>query len=299
MVKRFVLIAALLFISIVLSAEQSVAQKLKVLISVDMEGITGVVHGEQTGSGPEYAMARKWMTEDVNAVILGALDAGATEIVVNDSHGGMKNILLGDLNPAASLISGSPKPFGMMEGIDATVDAVMFVGYHAKAGTENAVLDHTISGGTVYSVKINGIEMPELGINALVAGAFKVPVVFISGDKAVCQQAKEILGDGITAIAVKEGIGRYAAKNLSFEKARKLLREKAKVAVEKREIVKPYMTQAPFHFELSYNRSSQAQSAMSVPGVKRLNARTVEIESSDYIVGYKFLRALIALGGEN
>jgi len=274
------------------------AQKLKVFISVDMEGITGVVHGEQTGTGPEYNMARKWMTEDVNAAILGALDAGATEIIVNDSHGSMRNVLLAELNPAAMLISGTPKPLGMMQGIDAAVDAAMFIGYHARAGTMDGTLDHTISGGTVYSAKINSIEMPELGINALVAGYYNVPVVLVSGDKAVCDQTREVLGDKVLTAQVKEAIGRYAAKNLSFEKARQLIRQQAKAAIEKRKEIKPYKLTVPYRYELSYVRSSQADNAMFVPGIKRLNARTIQFEADDYIVGYCLLRGAISLGSE-
>jgi D-amino peptidase len=274
------------------------AQKLKVFISVDLEGITGVVHGEQTGTGPDYNIARKWMTEDVNAAILGALDAGATEIIVNDSHGSMRNILFSDLNPAATLISGTPKPLGMMQGIDATCDVAMFIGYHARAGTINGTLDHTISGGTVYSVKINDIEMPELGINALVAGYYNVPVVLVSGDKAVCDQTREVLGDKVLAAQVKEAIGRYAAKNLSFEKARQLIRQQAKAAIEKRKEIKPYKLTVPYRYELSYVRSSQADNAMFVPGIKRLNARTIQFEADDYIVGYRLLRGAISLGSE-
>jgi D-amino peptidase len=211
----------------------------------------------------------------------------------------MRNILLGDLHPAATLISGSPKPMGMMQGIDGTFDAAMFIGYHAKAGTVDGVLDHTISGATVFSIKINGIEMPELGINALVAGYYNVPVVMLSGDKAVCEQAKEVLGDKIVTAQVKEAIGRYAAKNLSFENARKLIRQQAKAAIEKRKDLKPYALNAPYRFELAYYRSSQADNALGIPGVKRISPRVVQIEMDDYIAGYKFLRALISLGRDN
>ncbi len=289
-----------IFVMVLLSLGVAQSQKLKVYISADMEGITGVVHGDQTtATGGDYAMARRWMTEDVNAAILGAIDAGATEIVVNDSHGDMRNILAGELNPAATLISGSPKPMGMMEGIDASFDAVLFIGYHAKAGTADATLDHTISSATVHSIRINGIEMPELGINALVAGCYNVPVVMVSGDKAVCGQAKEILSDKVLTAQVKEAIGRVAAKHLSFESARKLIRQQAKSAVEKRRDGKVYKLPAPHVFELSYLRTSQADNAMSVPGVKRAGARSIQIESGDYIAGYKFLRAMISLGRDN
>jgi D-amino peptidase len=296
--KMTVTILALTLLACICSAGAQ-SQKLKVFISVDMEGITGVVHSDQTGTGPEYNTARKWMAEDVNAAIEGALLAGATEIVVNDSHGGMRNILLSDLHQAATLISGTPKPLGMMQGIDATFDAAMFIGYHAKAGTADAILDHTISGATVYYVKINGTELPELGINGLIAGHFNVPVVLVSGDKAVCEQAREVLGDGVMTAQVKEAIGRYAAKNLGFGKAHRLISDQAAAALRKRQEIKPYKMPAPYRFELAYLRSSQADNAMAVPGVKRINARAVQIESSDVVAGYRFMRALISLGSDN
>ena len=129
-----------------------------------MEGISGIVHGDQTTPGtPEYASGRKWMAEDVNAAVEGALEAGATEVLVNDSHGSMRNIDPDDLDPRAILISGTPKPLSMMQGIDASFAACLFIGYHAKAGTADAILDHTISGSVVRAVRINGLELPELG----------------------------------------------------------------------------------------------------------------------------------------
>jgi D-amino peptidase len=282
-----------------LSTTSANAQKLKVYMSVDMEGITGIVHADQTLSGADYNLARKWMADDVNAAIQGALDAGATEIIVNDSHGDMRNILLSDLNPAATLITGSPKPLGMMQGIDGTFDAAMLIGYHARAGTSDGVLDHTISGSTVFALKINGIEMPELSINALVAGSFNVPVILVTGDKAVCEQTKEILGDKVVTAQVKEAVGRNAAKTLSFEKSRQLIRQQAKAAIEKRKDVKPYKLNPPYRFELTYHRSSQSEYAVLIPGVKRISPRTVQIESDDYVIGYKFLRVLITLGRDS
>jgi D-amino peptidase len=139
-----------------------------------MEGIWGVVHGNQTSSdSPEYGAARKWMAEDANAVIAGLFEAGAAEVVVNDSHGSMRNIVADALDPRASLISGTPKPLSMMQGIDGTFDACIFVGYHARAGTASAILDHTISGGVVRAIRVNGQEMPELGLNAAISGYFK------------------------------------------------------------------------------------------------------------------------------
>lgn len=276
------------------------SQKLKVFISVDMEGITGLVHGDQVGrGGSDYQMARKWMTDEANAAIQGAVDAGATEIVVNDSHGDMRNLILVDLHPAATLITGSPKPLSMMQGIDASFDAAVFVGYHPREGTIDGVLDHTMSGGTVYYVKVNGVEMPELGLNSLIAGYYNVPVVFIAGDKAVCDQAKELLGDKIVTVPVKEGIGKRAAKSMPLKKAHETIRQQVKSAIERRKEMRVYKQNAPFRFEMAYFRSSQAEAPALIPGVKRINAKTLQYESNDFVEGFKLMRALILLGRDD
>jgi D-amino peptidase len=294
----FAALAALtsFLLSVNLPAGQRQAAKLKVYISADMEGICGVVAAEQTNpSSPEYAAARKWMADDVNAAIDGAFRGGASEVIVNDSHGNMRNIDPGDLDPRAVLISGSPKPLSMMQGIDDSYNAVLFIGYHAQAGTQDAVLDHTISGSVVQSVKVNGIELPELGLNAAIAGAYGVPVVFISGDVAVCKQAKTILGSDIVTAPVKDGIGRYAARLVPFAEARRAIRDRVADAVKKASQFKPFKIAAPCRFELQYYLSAQADMAMLVPGVTRVNARTVGFQSDDYVKGFKMLRALIAL----
>jgi D-amino peptidase len=261
-----------------------------------MEGIAGVVNGEQTSStGRDYGIARRWMTQEVNAAIEGAIRAGATEIVVNDSHGSMRNIIISELNNRASLITGSPKPLSMMQGIDETYDAVFLIGYHARAGSEDGVLDHTYSGGSVYSIKVNGMELGESEQNALIAGCFDVPIVLVTGDQTVCAQVKRSLGEEVETAVVKEAIGRYAAKSLTPAKARDLLQKKAKIALENRNRVKPLKLQPPYRFELTYMRSSMADAGELIPQVKRTGPRTVMYETDDYIEGYKLFRALVAL----
>jgi D-amino peptidase len=270
----------------------------KVFISVDMEGIWGVVHGNQTsGDSPEYGPARKWMAEDVNAVIAGLFDAGAAEVVVNDSHGSMRNIIADALDPRASLISGTPKPLSMMQGIDGSFDACVFVGYHARAGTAPSVLDHTISGGVVRAIRVNGQEMPELGLNAAIAGYFKVPVIMLTGDTETCAQAKTVLGDALLTVAVKEAQGRYAAKNLPLDEARKRLRECAKEALQKKGQMAAFRLDPPFKFELEVNNSAQAELPTLIYLIKRTNPRTLEFSADDYLVGFKLLRAAINLAG--
>lgn len=289
---RNLLLLFLIFSIPILAQEK----KLKVYISADMEGISGIVHSEQvTAEGHDYNIARKWMAEDVNSAIEGAIEAGAEIILVNDSHGSMRNILPNDLHPKASLISGSPKPLSMMQGIDSSFSACIFIGYHSKAGTTSSILDHTYSGASIFSIKINGVEMPELGINALVAGYFNVPVIFVSGDSEVCRQAKSILGDKIVTVAVKEGYGRTSAKLLPMDEARKRIREGVKLALEKLNEMKPFKMNPPYNFEIEFLYSSQAEMAELIPMVKRVSSRGVSYTSKDFIEGFKLMRALIAL----
>jgi D-amino peptidase len=282
--------------AVFVSAQQKPAPRppFKVFISVDMEGISGIVHGDQVTPGTaEYADGCAWMARDVNAAVHGALAAGATEIIVNDSHGSMRNIDPAALHMQATLISGSPKPLSMMQGIDASFQACIFIGYHAKAGTEDAILDHTISGSVVRAIRVNGIEMPELGLNAAIAGCYGVPVVLVSGDTAVCRQATEILGKDVVTVAVKEAIGRLAAKLVPFTESQRLIQDGVREALKKLGSAKPYKLAAPFRFELDYHISAQADMGAMIPGVKRIGARTLAFTADDYLEGFRTLRAMI------
>ena len=292
--KRMMMILIILMAFSIIQASEKAP--LKVFVSVDMEGIWGVVHSDQTSAdSKDYSYARKWMAEDVNAVVEGLLEAGATEVVVNDSHGSMRNILPQDFHPKASLISGSPKPLSMMQGIDGSFAACIFVGYHAKAGTASSVLDHTISGSAMKSIKINGLELPELGINGAIAGYFKVPVIMLSGDAETCRQAKTILGSEVVTADVKEGLGRFAARLLPADEARRRLKEGAKQALLKRDKIAPFKLNPPLNFELEFQTSAQAEMPALLPQVKRTGPRTVTFTANDYLEGFKLMRAIIAL----
>ncbi len=302
-----IMAALALAVTILLIAPDSQAQSrtaaaqrppLKVFVSVDMEGIWGVVHGNQCSSeSPEYQIARKWMAQDTNAVVQGLFEAGATEVVVNDSHGSMRNIIASDLDPRAVLISGSPKPLSMMEGIDSSFAAVVFVGYHARAGSAPAILDHTISGAAIYSIKINGIEMPELGINAAIAGYFNVPVIMLTGDTETCRQAQELLGKSLVTVPVKEAVNRLAARNYPRDRVLADLREGARKALASLKEMKPYTLKPPFEFELNFHNSQQTEPGVLIPGVRRTSPRTLTFTAQDYLDGFKLMRALIALAG--
>ncbi|HEC35312.1 MAG TPA: peptidase M55 [Anaerolineae bacterium] len=266
---------------------------MNVLISVDMEGISGVVTGNQVSSThKEYERFRKLMTAEANAAIEGALTGGATHIVVNDSHGRMANILIEELNPGAELISGSPKPFGMMESIGPEVDAVFFVGYHAASGTGAAVLEHTWSSRVVAEVRLNGKVVGETGLNAALAGAYGAPVVLITGDKAVTEEARALLGE-IETVAVKEGVTRSAARCLHPEVAHERIRQAAERALGR--TVSPFVVPSPITLCIVFQRAIHADMAELVPGSQRVDGRTVEWTGEDMPTVYRVFRAMAAL----
>ena len=270
---------------------QQPATRLKVFISVDMEGISGVVSGDQTGAGgADYNRFRRLMTEETNAAIEGALDAGATEIVVNDSHGSMRNLLIEELRAPAQLISNNIKPMGMMQGIDSSFDAVIFIGYHAKAGSPVGVLAHTGS-GTVGDLRINGRSVGEAGMNMMAAGALGVPVVMITGDQVTIEQARELVAN-IEGAQVKEAIGTLAARSLRPEETRKLIREATARALKRRAEIQPVRPKTPALFEIVFTQTALANVAEQIPTVKRMDAHTVSYEAADYLQGYRLLRVL-------
>jgi len=272
---------------------------MRVFISADIEGISGVVDVSQTSEqGVDYGRARRLMTGEVNAAVEGALAAGATEVVVNDSHGSMRNILIEELNPEAKLITGAPKPLAMMEGVDGGFDAVFFIGYHSRAGTRG-VLNHTISGRTVAGITLNGRVYGECGLNAALAGHFSVPVVLVTGDSSVCEEARSVL-PGVRTVAVKEERARIAARCLQPDKARRLIREAAEEALRvalPRGEVRPFIVDKPASYEIRFQNTGMADMAELVPGVRRLDDLTVAFAHDDLVVAFRAVRAMIYLAG--
>jgi D-amino peptidase len=251
---------------------------LKVFISVDMEGLAGVVSGSDVSSnGPDYPHFRKIMAGETNAAIEGAYQAGATEVVVRDSHGAKQNLLPGDVDPRAKLLRGqSTGPKNMMEGIDKTFDAVVFIGYHAKAGTPNAILEHT-STGNVVDFSINGVSLPEGGYNALVAGLSGVPVVFAAGDKALVDQLRTLIGP-IEAVAVKEEI-LDAVLSLSPAQAQDRIRIGVAQAVRNRAKYKPFTIPGPYTMVLKV----QVDKKPLYKGVERVSPGELRFSSPDFL----------------
>ncbi len=283
MKKKVILLCMILFLmAFVARAEKG----LKVFISVDMEGVAGVIHGEDVSrNGKDYSLFRRLMTEEANAAIQGALEAGATEILVRDSHGSARNILPDRLHPEAILLRdwvGSP--LSMMEGIDETFDAVIFIGYHAREGTPDAVLKHTMTGR--IDVFINGKNMPEAGINGAIAGYYNVPVVMVAGDLALTKQAQELF-PGIVCASVKEGIGK-AAKMLHPSKAQEMIKKKTKEALTNLKKIKPLKLKTPITMEIRYKQENDAARNAWFPGAKRTGERTVAFTHNDFMEVLKF-----------
>ena len=278
MKKRFLCVGILLLAASIAFAQSG--KGLKVFISVDMEGITGVVNWEEVSrTGKDYDYFRKIMTLETNAAIEGALEAGATDIVVRDSHGSARNILPDLLNKNAQLLRDWSGGFlSMMEGIDESYNAVIFIGYHAKAGTPNALLEHTMT-GNVTDISINSVSLPEAGINALIAGNYKVPVVFVAGDLAICEQAKSLFGD-IETVAVKKGIG-SAALSLHPEVSREKIHEGVKKALNDLKKYKPYKLKPPYSMVLKLKQEELVNEKSYYPGAIRTGEWELTYKSND------------------
>ena len=270
---------------------------MKILIASDMEGITGVTTWEQVTPGhAEYARFRKQMTEDVNAAIRGAFDAGADEVIVADGHWNGSNILIEELDPRARLNTGSPSPFSMMQGIDETVDGVMFVGYHARNGSPNAILDHTWSSRTVANVWLNDILTGEYGLNAAVAGHFGVPVILASGDQTACAQVTELLGPVETAL-VKQASSRFAGECLAPEVTREMICLRAEHAVERLaqgDVPDPFVLDTPITVTIEFFSSDMADRATRIPFTKREGTR-VSLTMPEMASAYNGFRAMVML----
>lgn len=248
---------------------------MKVYITTDLEGISGVLDWKQTGRderGGDYAEACRLLTADVNAAVTGALEAGAREIVVLDGHGGGRNFVYPDLRDGARYISGAGR-LCAFPGLDATFDAILLVGYHAMAGTFAAVMDHTMISRSWYNLYLNGIRMGEIGYTAVVAGHYGVPVAFVSGDTAACDEASALLG-GIQTAAVKRGLSRTSAELLSPGEARDLIRCGVQTALRQRDACSPYLLEPPIDVRLELQNTDETD-ALQRAGWQRIDGRAV------------------------
>lgn len=272
---------------------------MRVFLSVDMEGVAGVVHEDQTNPvdprcATEYARFRRLMTLEANAAIDGAIAGGATTVLVNDSHWTMRNLLAEELDPRAELLSGGPKTWSMMEGIERGWDLAALIGYHARAGTANAVLDHTYT-SAILDVRLNGRSVGELGLNAALAGSFGVPVALVSGDQALAAEALALLGEVVRRVVVKQAVSRHAALSLAPEVARGRIREAMREVVAAGPRPAPFVLPAPITLEVDWSLTVQADHAAMAPGFERRGPRTVAWTHADYREVFRAFRTMFNL----
>lgn len=266
--------AILLVLSIAaVSAQQ---RPRKIFISVDMEGITGVVQPAQLGpDGFEYQRAREWMTGEVNAAIAGIRAAGPAEILVCDSHGNAQSVLIDRLPDDVRIVRGFPRPLEMMQGIDDTFTAAVFIGYHASEWTANAVRGHTVSSAKLLGIRLNGAEVSEGMFNAALAGHFGVPVAFVSGDRLAVEQIQKIAPNAEGAI-VKEPYGYHSANTVTPARGQEMIKAGLTRAMNKVGTLQPYRLTTPINLEVGFKLTIDAEMAAYVPGLARSDAHSVK-----------------------
>lgn len=268
---------------------------MKLFLSTDFEGVSGIVAWEQIIEGnSEYEQGRHLLTNEVNAVISGALEGGAKEFVVNDSHHNMRNLHPQELLGKALLITGKHKPMYMMEGLDSSFDGVCFVGYHGSIGAEKAVLSHTYNPGAIWEVRINGQVVGESAINALVAAHYNVPIIFVSGDEVTIQEA-QIIAPNAEKVVVKQSIGRFAAAHIHPTVGCEMLQRGASEAVRNIKEMHPPVFKRPISLEVTFLVADMAEMALWIRGIERVGPRTIVIRSEDLLELYRMFVTAVTL----
>jgi D-amino peptidase len=265
----------------------------KIYVSVDMEGIAGVVSAEQLGpTGFEYARFREFMTEETNVALAAAREAGATEFVVGDSHGNMQNLLIEKLPKDVQVVRSAPRPLMMMQGLDETFDGVIFIGYHASTTNPEGVRAHTMSSATLADVRLNGVSVPEAAFNAAIAGHFGVPVLAITGDDVIVKEARGLLGD-IEGAVVKWAYGFHSARTLTPEAARDVIRETVKAAMARRASFRPYVVKTPVELDIRFKNYRPAEVLSYLPVVRRTDAHSIRFVAKDMLEASRFMEFVI------
>jgi D-amino peptidase len=280
----------LLAVALALAPFVLAAQRpLKVYISADMEGVAGVVTADQLSPGGfEYERFRAFMTAEVLAAIQGARDAGATTIVVSDSHGNGENLLIEQFPEDVTIVRSWPRPLVMMQGIDSSFAAVVFIGYHASTNSVTGVRAHTMSSATLTSVSLNGVTVPESGFNAAIAGHFGVPVVAISGDESAVAEAQRLIG-AIEGAVVKQSVSFHAAATMTPQAAQKLIREKVKAGVARRAELRPYVLTKPIRLDVSFKNYRQAELLAYLSIVERTASHSIRFTGRDMVEVARFI----------
>lgn len=286
--------AATLLLALAASPAWGQQRDLKVYISADMEGVVGVVTGAQLGpSGFEYAKAREYMTREVLAAIRGARAAGATEILISDSHGNGQNLLLEELPPDVTVVRSWPRPLMMMQGIDASFDAAIFIGYHAGTTNPDGVRAHTMSSGRLADIRLNGQSVPEGGINAAIAGHFGVPVVMVSGDDAAVAEVSHVVGD-IEGAVVKWNNSFHSARTLMPEAAYRLIEEKVETALRRLDDFEPVELETPVTLDVRFKNYRPSQVLAYLPIVERTDAHSIRYVGEDMVAVSMFLEFMLS-----
>ena len=269
---------------------------MRVFLSADLEGVAGVSRDEQTDpSSPLHLASCRLLTGEVNAAVEGALEAGVQEVVVSDGHWNCTNVLPEELHPRAELVSGYPRRLYMGEGMGPGFDAAFLVGYHASAGTIDAVLDHSYADpNLVHEVRLNGAAQSEGSLTGYLCGAFDCPVALFTGDAAAVSQMHEFVLE-VEGVVVKEGLAHQAARSLHPQVARDRIRAGARRAIERLSNIPVLRTEGRVELEVDLVTTAMAESCERVPGVTRLGPRTVGYVSDDYVELYRLFLALIDL----
>jgi D-amino peptidase len=291
--------AAVVLLTTVPRAQGQARDPGKIFMSVDMEGITGVVQPAQLApTGFEYSRAREWMTAEAKAAIEGARAGGATSFVLADSHGNAQNLLIDQLPEDVRIVRGFPRPLSMMQGIDDTFAAAIFIGYHASEMTVDAVRGHTFSSAKLLGVSLNGVEMSEGMFNAAIAGHFGVPVVFISGDRKAVEQVQKI-APGIGGAIVKEPLGYHSAITVTPARGQSMIRDGVRSILPKRAAMTPYKVQTPITLEVGFKLTIDAERASFIPGLTRTGAHTVKGSFPDMLQIVRLMQVLSSFEAPN
>lgn len=271
---------------------------MQLYISCDMEGTAGVCSWMQCdpSNRQEYPIYRRYMSQEVRAAVDGARSAGARDIVINDSHWDMRNLLWDELPADVRVISGGRKPFSMAEGLRAGFGGAFFTGYHGRVGAANGVLAHTYTADSLYNVRINGVLCSEALLNAAMAGTYGIPLLLVSGDRVVVEHVKEHM-PWVEGVIVKEGIGHYAADSITPKAAQAALREGAARAMANAKAAKPFTFEAPITMEIDTTRVEQADFIELMPGFVRVDGRTLRFVNNDYNEIFRAFVCAFRLGG--
>ncbi len=295
-ILQYLFTRSVIAVVVIIAIPPAYAKPLKIYISADMEGISAVVNNSESSSGGRnYERFRRIMTADVNAAIEAAIEAGAEEIVVSDSHGGGDNLLVEDLHPLAKVVRSQPRSLDMMHGLDSSFDAALLIGYHASAMTKNAIQAHTMS-GDIQAIRLNNTLVPEGGVSAAVAGAFGVPVVLVSGDRAAIEEMRSLIGD-VEGAEVKVANGVLSATTLHPSVAQQLIRDHTRAALARLKDFRPYQLEPPIRVDIEFKNIGKAEVLALMPGLERTASNVVSVELQDMSTVASFINAVMYVEG--